>query len=399
MEAISTFSEDLLEQILCRLTVRQLLQLRCASKLWCSLLAKNSFCTEHYQYQFAKLIKEKRNIPLFSDDPFGPEFYLITKDLENIVQCLTPDVRQDSAPYFSSDPELFSSLLCSDLVNGIVLFHMHAERLALWNPATREFRVVPHPRLDKPDNVTVIERFGRFLGMGFDPKSYDFRIVRETDWTVGDETNWKRNFICEMYSLKANCWKSCEFPWPSLHMNRIFADGYFNGVHYWPANIGPSDSEFRFVLLSFDFTTEMFKLVEPPPPINADVNNESVRKWEEYDVGKYMEFLAITVTRKSSQDDARHFDLWIAREFDVDDGNGVPSSWQHLFTVGPVPAAWDELFFHAFLVDGDVLVNVQDWKSSETTLYNPTTQTFKQLGVGVARNLIYVESLFRLSEI
>ena len=48
-------------------------------------------------------------------------------------------------------------------VNGVALLHWEDENLGVWNPARREFKVLPRARTNKPDNV--IERMGIFIGM------------------------------------------------------------------------------------------------------------------------------------------------------------------------------------------------------------------------------------------
>ena len=69
MEENSIFlSEDILEEMLCRMSVKQLLQLRCVSKLWHSLIDNHNFIMKHYQTCYA-MLKEEDNIPFFTDKP------------------------------------------------------------------------------------------------------------------------------------------------------------------------------------------------------------------------------------------------------------------------------------------------------------------------------------------
>jgi len=98
------------------------------------------------------------------------------------------------------------------------------------------------------------------------------------------------------------------------------------------------------------------------------------------------------------------FETWIVTKFD-DDDPAVPSTWEHLFTIGPIPA-YDGLWFSAFLFDGDMVLTVQGGPGASNTvgghecvIYSPTTWTMKSLGVGLTSCLIYVESLFSFSRI
>ena len=169
-ESKKTFPEDFLEAILSRLTVRQLLRLRCINKLWHSTIDKASFIQRHYQTQYDMLYQEDA-IPLFCDKPsvFGleedpVEFYIVSKRLENDILCLTSDLDRDSSPHFTDKQELFNSLICSGVVNGVALLQWKGQNLGVWNPATREFKPIPHPRPNNPDNLK--EGIANFLGLG-----------------------------------------------------------------------------------------------------------------------------------------------------------------------------------------------------------------------------------------
>ena len=151
MEENSIFlSEDILEEMLCRMSVKQLLQLRCVSKLWHSLIDNHNFIMKHYQTRYA-MLKEEDNIPFFTDKPSVYDgndpvhFYLLSKKFENFLLCLTPDLHRDTTPCFIDNSEIFHTLYCAGVINGVVLLHWFAENLGLWNRATREFKVLPHP--------------------------------------------------------------------------------------------------------------------------------------------------------------------------------------------------------------------------------------------------------------
>jgi len=238
MDVKSTISEDFLEEILCRLTVKQLLQLRCVSKLWSSVIDTSSFSHKHHDFQYA-ILKEEDDVPFFCDKPsiYGlkedpTQFYLLSKKIQKDILCLTPDLRRDNSHYFKTDddPNEFNSLFCVGVVNGVALLHWNKENFGFWNPATREFKVVSHPQSNQPDNVK--ESIASFIGFGYDSKFNDFKIVRSILWIIRKpDGEWERDTIYGMYSLRANTWKKFEFPW-YIRMNTCVTDGYFNGVHY-----------------------------------------------------------------------------------------------------------------------------------------------------------------------
>ena len=152
----------------------------------------------------------------------------------------------------------------------------------------------------------------------------------------------------------------------------------------------------RIWFLTFNFSTEVFKLIDPPPPACKDGPKP------EWNIGKYMEFLAVVFMVEGSQENENLFEIWIMNKFD-DEGVAISSSWQHLLTVGPLPP-FDGLWFIAFL-DDDMLFTAKGGESvsttitggCETALYSPITRSFKRLEVGLCTCPMYVETLFSLS--
>ena len=162
MEAKSVFPEDVLEEILSRLTARKLLQLRSICKLWCFTIDKHSFIQKHHQTQYAQL-KETGDIPLFCNNAYSTclleddptHFCLLSNKLENDIIYLTSDFIRDFSQHCTDKPVMsFNFLFCCGIVNGIILFPW-AEFYWLWNPAIRELKSIPQPRPDRalPDNL------------------------------------------------------------------------------------------------------------------------------------------------------------------------------------------------------------------------------------------------------
>ncbi|KAJ8441884.1 hypothetical protein Cgig2_014353 [Carnegiea gigantea] len=379
----------MLEEMLCRMSVRQLLQLRCVSKLWHSLIDKHTFIMKHYQARY-KMLKEENDIPFFTDKPsvYGSSdpvhFYLLSKKFDNFLMCLTPDLHRDAAPYFIDNSEISRTLYCAGVVHGVVLLHWFGENLGLWNPATREFKLLPRPRSNLPDHVK--EYVGTFNSMGFDPKSNDLKIVRSVDLTTDlDDAESEQKLIYETYSLRANSWKSLEEPHPHLYFHDSVSDGCFNGVHYWPADELDSGTfcALRTVLLSFDYTTDSFRLLDAPPTGYEDESKG------ELSIAKYKELLAVLFTDKGLADNMCRIDVWVATRFD-ENNHGIPLSWDYVLSIGPMPK-FHNLWFTAFLPDGDVLLTLQGGHEGdviafghETTVFNISALEYKRLGVGLA---------------
>ena len=120
------------------------------------------------------------------------------------------------------------------------------------------------------------------------------------------------------------------------------------------------DYPHRFGLLCYNFSTEVFQIIDPPPPAFKDGP-----QWE-WCVSRYKDFLAVIFTSKDEDENVGCFETWIVTKFDDDDPT-VPSTWEHLFTIGPIPA-YDDLWFSAFLFDGDMVLTVQGGLGASNTV-------------------------------
>jgi len=408
MEAKTVFPEDVLEEIFSRLIVRQLLQLRSVSTVWRSIIDKCRFIQKHCKIRY-DMLKEEGDIPLFCDhfsgyteDEDPARFCLISKKLENSISYLTADLNRDCSEYFTGKPEIFNYLFCGGVVNGVVLFRWVAEYFGLWNPAIRELKFIPHPRPNRPENV---EEYTNILGLGFDPNCSNFKIIRSTDTVTGQDDRCERTRTYEIYSLTANSWKLLESPrdhrYLDLSMNVGVTDGYFNGAYHWAADEYDSETASdpcRFGLLTFNFSTEVFKLVDAPPPA------WNGRPESEWCIDKYKDYLAVIFTSRNFEVKTCHFDIWVVNKFDDDDPT-VPSSWKYLFTIGPPIPGCFSLYFRGFAWDGDMLLLIPKLAREgertamgefECSYYNPTTCNHKRLGLEFLNCFRYVESLFPL---
>ena len=102
--------------------------------------------------------------------------------------------------------------------------------------------------------------------------------------------------------------------------------------YYWPTEEygrETASDPCRFGILSFNFSTEVFKLVEAPPPAWKG------RSESEWCSDKFKDFLAVIFTCGNFEHKVSHFDIWVVNKFDDDDPT-VPLSWQNLFTIGPI---------------------------------------------------------------
>ncbi|KAK9748467.1 hypothetical protein RND81_02G059800 [Saponaria officinalis] len=344
---------------------------------------QSSICEAHYD-----------DIPIIciapnaiAEENSSSMFYvaLLSKQNEDVHINMMPDLVRDTAGYFAPDPDFGLDLFeFGDLVNitnGIVCFAW-LDNLGLWNPATREFKAIPPWR--EPCLVLIKGYYFDFFGFGFDSISNDFkivRVIRYQDHVFGGY---------EVYSLTTSSWKRLEDVPPSIYSlrTRSSVSAYLNGVCYWFF-----DQADVMVIVSFNFSTEVFKVFNLPHNV---VGSKTGYKYKRV-LTLYKDRLALVVPRFDMVKAMRSFDVWVVTEFDDDDSK-IPVSWQHLLTIGPFSSS-DGLRFSAFRMDGDVVLITEpddDDLDEYSSLYNPSTGTFKPLDICFYDYYRYVESLFPL---
>ncbi|XP_074285908.1 putative F-box/kelch-repeat protein At3g17570 [Silene latifolia] len=407
MESMETtiLPDDVLEEILVRLPVKYLVGWKCVCKHWYALIGDYDFAKKHYHFQYAMHRADKDAGPLFLDSPSTAHFYLLSKDGgDDVVLDMTADLERDIPPTFGNDSELRnSSARCIGVINGVIGLLWDRTRLALWNPATREFKDVARwPVI--PDNKAAEQFGGEIHGFVFDQQSNDFKILGLINFDGGDDVSTVYEF--HLYSLKSNSWKRIK-KGPSCRLSVLFSvkDAYLsNGVYYWRTY--KDIWSFENPILSFDFNTEIFKEFEPPKGSGCR-SNQHTRiingqvlcdcKYQQI-IGKYKEGIALFVTRTLENLDCS-FEIWAVTKFREDD-HGVPLSWELVVTVDPIHSFTWSLTVKAFRAYGDLLVMVRRGnygEDQEACLYDPSTHTFNNLGIAFASCYKYVESLFSVS--
>ncbi|KAM7506770.1 hypothetical protein LguiA_017223 [Lonicera macranthoides] len=269
--------EDLLIQILSRLPVKSLVCCKCVCLYWNALIESPMFITTHFNHpkNHTRLLvhyyKERRYCR------FDSAFDLYPNDETVINNGSELPVREDiDNPLVKTTyplPKLLSSSF-SDIfgpVNGLFLVHYvsnpEADNVALWNPATKEFRTLPAPAFNLPPTNYTYN--GLNFGFGLDPFTNDYKVVLILFYV--EEKN--RMAIVIVYSLATNSWRLVDDVLPSVsgifntYNDKITTRGrnctYLNGGYYWMSRDQGDDSLTRIVM--FDMAKEVFRDIEPPP--------------------------------------------------------------------------------------------------------------------------------------
>ncbi|KAL2924169.1 hypothetical protein RDABS01_023075 [Bienertia sinuspersici] len=283
-------------------------------------------------------------------------YFLSIHQGDVITSNLTANLERDSKamlPYSYGIHQFF--IYCHGCVNGIVCLSFIHNRspkirkcaLALWNPATRDFKTIAYPYVPGL-------HFGPhflILAFGYDVQSNDFKILGMTAIQIPGED--KSISYHAIYSLNTNSWKELQIPLANLRrVPNATTDGSFNGVHYWTTYFSclPMPVS-NFEIVSFNFTSEAFRVSDAPQEAVtlALKGNSSYQAM----IVMYKEQLGLVISHEVKEVAVYNSDIWVVTQFD---DCGVPLSWQHLFTIQGSSDQLD-LRVDTVLINGDLLLN------------------------------------------
>ncbi|KAK8556447.1 hypothetical protein V6N13_064481 [Hibiscus sabdariffa] len=362
MQGLSKTGSDLPEalvlEILSKLPIKSLTRFRCVCKPWSSSFQTPLFITKHLQNNL-----RNNNLNLLHKGFCGD-----TRDgVHSFSQLSTEKGQSFSVEHNFHLP--FSGKGWYDLdvdgpCNGILCLDDGRDKAALWNPSTREFKILPQSSVQRPPLVdsTSFECFG----FGYDSQTDDYKVVRfvvnyfEEDSDAG--SMFEQNDQVELYSHRSDSWKEISYPGVGPYDSPPF-NCYINGVYYWQATASSGD-----LILSFDMVNEKFSTLPWPQTLD----------------GFYSHLLdfngllgAMFYQGKGTEES---FDLWV-----------MNVSWTKQFSIESVPGVerllgfWKNVEF--FLESSD----------HELVLFDPSTRELKNLGIHASKWTMqitaYVESL------
>ncbi|TYH00494.1 hypothetical protein ES288_A10G281700v1 [Gossypium darwinii] len=349
--------EALVMEILSKLPVKSFTRFNCVCKYWCPSFQTPHFISNNY---YNNLENNNLNLLLSRCDgnTFQPYFsQLSTEKDQNYI------VKQNiHLPFFKNDiPSLYGA--CHGLM---CLLDPSKDKAAIWNPSTREFKILPPSSIQRPPYFSLFEETYLTLddvefyhaAFGFDSKTDDYKVIRFVSLTfVNSEEEHPHPhsmYQVELYSLRSNSWK--EIPSPEYAPTyTALGNIYVNGICYWKIETG-AYLDFRGLILSFDMGNEKF-LILPIP--------EFVGSFPEY----YVDLLVCNgslgaIVYPSERIDTS-FDLWVTSE-------GV---WTKQFNIKSISGVVRPLGFGK---NGDLFVRDTN---NEVLLFDASTQELKDLEI------------------
>ncbi|TXG75095.1 hypothetical protein ES332_1Z016400v1 [Gossypium tomentosum] len=330
--------EALVMEILSMLPVKSLTRFNCVCKYWCSSFQTPHFISKNYHNNL-----ENNNLNLLLSRCDGNTFQPYLSPLSN----------EKDQNYIDDSPSVYGA--CHGL---LCLFDSSKDKAAIWNPSTREFKILPPSSIQRPPYFSPFEETYLTLddvsfndaAFGFDSKTDDYKFIRFVTLTfVNSEEEYAHpHFIyqVELYSLRSNSWK--EIPYPDYNPNgKTLGNNYVDGICYWKTETG-AYLDFRGLILSFDMRNEKFSVLPIP---------EFVGSFPEYYVDLLVFNGSLGAIVYPLQRIDTSFDLWVTSE-------GV---WTKQFNIKSIPGVVHPLGFGKNVLVFDA--STQELKELEINTY------------------------------
>ncbi|PIA59855.1 hypothetical protein AQUCO_00400613v1 [Aquilegia coerulea] len=342
---------DIVFQILLWLPVVSLVRFKSVCKSWYSLIQSSRFVSQHKDKDKDKDKSSNDNLVVMLP---GAGRSINFKVLYSCNKYQTYE-NLDLPEYFKNkDLDIrWSNMICCDGI--ICLLHFQWD-VSLWNPATKQFRILPRSPLPLPQ---IAHGHFMFIGFGFDVKTNDYKVIRFAFYASGSSKSGYNQI--EVYSLNNNSWKTLDFVLP---INFVISDPkmpYHNGgrrgqIYCWMGSGYDQSGTGTIHILTFDFSKEIFGTI--PLPSDPTFQFRRMRL-----VILREKLATITGVDKLSSDiDTWHYQIWVMNEF------GVRESWTKLYRVGPFSFSQPI----GFPKNEDLLLLVKDQR--QLCLYDPVTQ-------------------------
>ncbi|MCH98698.1 F-box/kelch-repeat protein, partial [Trifolium medium] len=199
-EIIPTLPEDVIPEILCRLPVKLLLQLRCVCKSWNALISDSKFIKKHLR------MSTTRHLHFLSY--LRNKFTLTSYPLNSVLTNLTTDFTQFeySLNNYNGDCPWFCTHQFIGSCNGILCFaNDYTGLVILWNPSIRKFQELP--LFTKPPDVCI-----HTFGFGYDSSTDKYKVVVVLDYlmqsTTNEDNSWVTQTEVKVHTLGTNIWRS-----------------------------------------------------------------------------------------------------------------------------------------------------------------------------------------------
>ncbi|MED6155642.1 hypothetical protein PIB30_006815 [Stylosanthes scabra] len=363
----NTIPDDLAFNILSKLPLKSLKRFRCVCKSWAGLFENPHFMSMYRSNLMSKHECDNRDSCLLFNHSMPRTFYknsifLLSGerfDDECMMKLELPPLLEENDRNISIMGSSINGTLCLNTECGVIL----------WNPATAEFKAVPHGTIEFPADY---ESFVSVEAFGYDTATNDYKIIRRAVAVGQVAANVEPpKPIWQIYSLKSNSWRTLgeEVRIPCGNWGHCF-HVYLNGICHWWGVL--SDNDHEEVLVSYNLSND--EVVTTPLDLLECKGCHTFGF-------KHLTLLNGSIAMITGSWSDQLFHIWVLGEV------GVKESWTKLFTFGPL----DDVMFRPigvgkkgdiyFTREGDEELSNADMQAHALFRFDINRQEIEDLGL------------------
>ncbi|XP_058184833.1 F-box protein At5g49610-like [Rhododendron vialii] len=378
IEGMELLTEDVLMEILSRLSVKSLLRCKSVSKNWYSLIRNPSFISLHHTraqpHDCISLVR--------TDNNYTHHWFYYLFPGQTSIQHLDLS--------FTERPVDLSSFRIRGSCNGLMcLSEWFKANIMICNPATREFRLLPRPpyhnwrtnhvgfAFDSKTNDYIVVRvatlyeFSKAVDMDFEPPTRFDQKVMDL------ETPTRIDHKIQIYGMSRDSWKEIAATVPNHRFSPYdHPSTLMDGVFYW---------------LCYDFSIEVCA-IDVLNTVEGSFKQRalpvSIGSASRPNICLLNDSLVLVVPMYDNQLEETQFDVWLMKEYRVQE------CWTKKYTIGPILGNQRPFGFRP---NSEVLLT--GCKNGQMVSYNLSTgdiKEYKQLCD--LQGLQYIAQVFPYSE-
>ncbi|KAF6167326.1 hypothetical protein GIB67_043187 [Kingdonia uniflora] len=226
-------SEEVVEDILLRLPVDSLVRCKYVSKHWLSLICNPSFVKLHL-----KQSKAKNNGTLILGSFTGLYF-----SIHDVNENVDDHALKLEYP-FNLEAKVVRFIGSCD---GLILILLSDYNMLLWNPATRDFKILPGHG-----------GYFSLRGFGYDELSDDYKVISQ-----GIRINSRVSEV-STYALCKDSWSVVKTNFPNVDYGTEHPGIFVNGILHWKVGRHHTKLTKCSIIISLDLRDEKFREVSHP---------------------------------------------------------------------------------------------------------------------------------------
>ncbi|THG21162.1 hypothetical protein TEA_011496 [Camellia sinensis var. sinensis] len=208
--------QEVVFDILARLLVKSLLQMRCVCKSWNSLINSPNFITSHTNQTLAN---NNNELVLLRHHTDGKDQFTVHCNNNTFNECTTFDCP------FTNWTKYYLRVV--GLCDGLVCLSSYDQTTILWNPSIKRCLNLPTPHITYKSHSS----YTFILGFGFDSLTNGFKVVRLVYFHKN--FGYRLPVEVDVYMLSIGTWRTVNTVTPSYNLMQCVSHAFVNRACHW----------------------------------------------------------------------------------------------------------------------------------------------------------------------